>query len=445
MALSRRLAALPLLALVAACSSANWAEDEGNSTSNLSADGPDKGDEIGGAGSSVAYGPCRGSRTRLMGQVSTARRAAITRGFEWLDANVPFSMAGRREGYRTDCSGFVSMCLELSTPGQTTSTFGTSGSGTHRLPSYEDLVPADALVDAGHHSFIFLGWNDTNHSGMCVLEQSSTKNDMQFRVRMASSLKSEGFVAVRADKFRNDTRFNDISGGGGAGTDTGEIGEDGLEADNCGASSVSIRDVCTRARTNRGLECGRVTDECGRVVNCSVLPEFACADEGDTCELNRCKRCVAQPPVDVCNAAKTKSGVECGSIKDECGGTVNCDSVPGFACADGKKCGLVNSNKCADDPNAPKPADPSQPTEDQSKPSNTDQGDVGDEGDTNENNDDKTKDNGGTKDPTAAAKKPKTSSGGCSTAPASSSSSSSNGLGILIALGAIASIIRRRR
>lgn len=444
---ARRIALFPVLALLAACSSAGWAEDEGNSTSNLSADGPDKADDVSGSGSSVAYGPCRASRSKLMGQVSSARSAAISRGFEWLDENVPFSMSGRRDGYRTDCSGFVSMCLELGTPGQTTSTLGQSGSGVHRLSSYEDLVPADALVDAGHHSFIFLGWNDSNHSGMCVLEQSSTKNDMQFRVRMTSSLKSDGFVPMRADKFRNDTRFNDLSAGGtdtgGTGTGTG-AGADEIEGDNC-ARSVSIRDVCVKARTNRGVECGRVTDECGRVVDCSVLKEFACADEGDACELNRCKRCVAKAPVDVCNAAKAKSGVECGSIKDECGGTVNCDSVPGFGCGDGKKCGLVNSNKCAEDPNAPKPADPSQPSEDQSTPSSTDQGDVGDDGDTSEDNSDRSKDNGGDKDDktTTNVKKPKAAaSGGCSTAPGSSSSS---GLGILIALGAIASVARRRR
>ena len=136
---------LSLVGLVAAC--AGGSED----TSASGAAETSKSDD------SVAYGPCGYTRAELIEQVSPSRGDAITRGFGWYDDKVPFNKAATHDTYRTDCSGFVSMCWQLGAPGKTTSTLGTSGSGSAKLSSYEDLVPADALVWPGHHSMIFLG------------------------------------------------------------------------------------------------------------------------------------------------------------------------------------------------------------------------------------------------------------------------------------------------
>jgi hypothetical protein len=39
-----------------------------------------------------------------------ARNTMIARGQSWVDKHVPYNQQGSYEGYRTDCSGFVSMC-----------------------------------------------------------------------------------------------------------------------------------------------------------------------------------------------------------------------------------------------------------------------------------------------------------------------------------------------
>ncbi len=39
-----------------------------------------------------------------------ARSTAVNRGLAWVSAHVPYSQSGTHDGYRTDCSGFASMC-----------------------------------------------------------------------------------------------------------------------------------------------------------------------------------------------------------------------------------------------------------------------------------------------------------------------------------------------
>lgn len=145
---------------------------------------------------------CKITRSQILESAVGARREAIVRGFEWLDDHVPYSQSRSHEGYRTDCSGFVSMCWKLGTS-LTTAGFS-SGASSSALASYNSLQPADALVmrSGGHgHIVLFLGWNDAAHSSACVLEQASTASDMQFRARATSSLKNSGFRPIRADKF----------------------------------------------------------------------------------------------------------------------------------------------------------------------------------------------------------------------------------------------------
>jgi len=39
-----------------------------------------------------------------------ARSTMISRGQDWVNKHVPYSQEKTYDGYRTDCSGFVSMC-----------------------------------------------------------------------------------------------------------------------------------------------------------------------------------------------------------------------------------------------------------------------------------------------------------------------------------------------
>jgi hypothetical protein len=145
---------------------------------------------------------CKVSRAQILGATAGARRDAIERGFAWYDDHVPYSQSRTHEGYRTDCSGFISMCWQTGTS-YTTASF-IAGAASSSLGSYSNLEPADALVyRSGSHGHIvlFLAWNDDAHSSACVLEQASTASDMQFRARTTASLKASGFRAIRSDNL----------------------------------------------------------------------------------------------------------------------------------------------------------------------------------------------------------------------------------------------------
>jgi hypothetical protein len=170
--------------LVAGCAAAAPPEDQGDS----------------GESSDALSAPCKLSRAQILGSVSGGRLDAIQRGFGWLDARVPYSQSRSYGGYRTDCSGFVSMCWNLGTS-QTTATFA-AGASSSALASYSSLQPADALVHrsgGSGHIVLFVGWNDSAHASACVLEEASTASDMQFRTFSVSYLKGAGYKAIRAD------------------------------------------------------------------------------------------------------------------------------------------------------------------------------------------------------------------------------------------------------
>jgi hypothetical protein len=49
----------------------------------------------------------------------------LARGQDWVDKKIPYSQTKTYDGYRTDCSGYVSMIWELAKPGLTTFTMHT--------------------------------------------------------------------------------------------------------------------------------------------------------------------------------------------------------------------------------------------------------------------------------------------------------------------------------
>ncbi len=188
---------LPLLTLslvMSGCAVA--ADDEG--------DDGDVGEETVGTTSDAASVACRISRSTIVGSVSGERKDVVERAFTWWDAKVSYSQSRYYKGYRTDCSGFISMAWETGTS-YTTASFSTGGGESFPLSSYSSLEPGDALVrrkNGSGHIVMFLGWNDSAKTSACVIEQASTALDMEFRTRSASSLKGGGYKAIRADKLR---------------------------------------------------------------------------------------------------------------------------------------------------------------------------------------------------------------------------------------------------
>jgi hypothetical protein len=160
------------------------------------------GDEPIGSVSDALTGTCNLSRSTILASASADRRNAIERGFKWFDKNVSYSQSRYYEGYRTDCSGFISMCWQLGTS-YTTANFINDGPTWDKLSSYDSLKPGDALVrrsNGAGHIVLFLGWNPGGQSA-CVLEQASTAADMEFGSRSRSSLLGSGYRPIRASRF----------------------------------------------------------------------------------------------------------------------------------------------------------------------------------------------------------------------------------------------------
>lgn len=269
------------------------------------ADLPASGDEgdVGETTSRVTAS-CKDSRATLLANAGPERAAVISRGLAWFDAKVPYSQSKTHEGFRTDCSGFVSMCWSLK-QSYTTADFAAGTADNSILGSYENLLPGDGFVrrsGGSGHAVLFVGWNDAAHTQACVLEEASTKSDMQFGVRAVSSLKSQGFKAMRADNLPAEaattqtnatdpaaeddgapagtagatgtddtTGFDDI---GGAFDDTGTALDDGTGAANTGTSPADATipaaqgDACTDDNTcnphfaGTGLICSTMSSTC---------------------------------------------------------------------------------------------------------------------------------------------------------------------------------------
>jgi hypothetical protein len=96
----------------------------------------------------------------------------IERARAWVLAGIPYSMQATYQGYRTDCSGFVSFAWGLPSPGLTTDNLDAVA-----LPiPKEALHPGDILNNRGNgvagHTLIFAGWNDSNRSSYAAYEMS---------------------------------------------------------------------------------------------------------------------------------------------------------------------------------------------------------------------------------------------------------------------------------
>ncbi|TDB37967.1 MAG: cell wall-binding repeat-containing protein [Actinobacteria bacterium] len=93
-----------------------------------------------------------------------SRSLVMARAQRWVDLAIPYSQTTYRDldgkvvsygsGYRTDCSGFVSMAWNTFKPGYSTRTLNQTATRITK----EALQPGDALVAYNYHAVIFGGW-----------------------------------------------------------------------------------------------------------------------------------------------------------------------------------------------------------------------------------------------------------------------------------------------
>ncbi|MGQ4489555.1 peptidoglycan-binding protein [Streptomyces sp. SAS_281] len=130
---------------------------------------------------------------------ATTRTEIIDRAKKWVDARVPYSMSAYwSDGYRQDCSGYVSMAWNL--PGnEWTGSLAAYGTRIAR----EDLQPGDILLfhnladpGNGSHVTIFGGWTDGTHTHYTAYEQTKPHTRRQ-TTPMAYWTNSASYVAYR--------------------------------------------------------------------------------------------------------------------------------------------------------------------------------------------------------------------------------------------------------
>ncbi|MFI9722421.1 FG-GAP-like repeat-containing protein [Streptomyces sp. NPDC052396] len=102
------------------------------------------------------------------------RSEVLRRAQTWVDADLPYNQQAKYQGYRTDCSGFVSMAWNL---GDALTTPEFDGSVAKRI-SKDELLPGDALLnpkpgDDGH-IVIFDKWANDAHTAYVGYELSGT-------------------------------------------------------------------------------------------------------------------------------------------------------------------------------------------------------------------------------------------------------------------------------
>lgn len=113
-----------------------------------------------------------------------SRDTIIARAARWVSLDVPYSQNGYFEGYRTDCSGYVSMAWALTYNGQPTSLM----TSTLDAPSVSVAIAKDALQPgdlllrpsdqagaSSGHAVIFAGWADSARTSYYGYHESSSK------------------------------------------------------------------------------------------------------------------------------------------------------------------------------------------------------------------------------------------------------------------------------
>ncbi|UNO41739.1 VCBS repeat-containing protein [Streptomyces sp. MST-110588] len=165
---------------------------------------------------SAGQGPSAAAAgARIAASPAIARAEVIKRAKSWVNKGLRYSMDGTTyEGYRTDCSGYVSMALGLPKKGLTTDGFVPSAA--HWITK-DELKPGDALNNPNPgkygHVTLFEEWTDSTKSKYWGYEFSSS--GVHHRV-----IDYPYYARYDARNYRP-MRFNNIKDDGSGGYDIG--------------------------------------------------------------------------------------------------------------------------------------------------------------------------------------------------------------------------------
>ncbi|MFB2970221.1 S8 family serine peptidase [Aerosakkonema sp. BLCC-F183] len=96
----------------------------------------------------------------------------LARAKKWVDQGIPYNQSAYYQGYRQDCSGFVSMAWQLPTSAVT----GTLPQYAITLNSKDELQPGDAInncgIGNGGHVVLFVKWVDKAQGKFIAYEEN---------------------------------------------------------------------------------------------------------------------------------------------------------------------------------------------------------------------------------------------------------------------------------
>lgn len=164
--------------------------------------------------------------------VAVTRSTVISRGEVWVKAFVPYSQSRyarvdgtlvpltaenpSRLGYRTDCSGFVSMCLGLTRSDGTPLSLDTATLSTRltKLASKSELRPGDIilrpknlLIDGKQvpygHAVVFVRWVDESKTRYVGYDESGSRDGAVAREIGYPFFGEAGFAPYRYNKIED--------------------------------------------------------------------------------------------------------------------------------------------------------------------------------------------------------------------------------------------------
>lgn len=126
----------------------------------------------------------------LEAEAAITRASIVARGKTWVDAHIPYDMTKYHDGWRTDCSGFISMAWNLrdSKGGKVSANTSSLWNYAFRFTNVDALLPGDAInsslpggaTGAANHVVLFVKWlNKAKHTFLVYQERGRAYGTVQ--------------------------------------------------------------------------------------------------------------------------------------------------------------------------------------------------------------------------------------------------------------------------
>ena len=257
-------------------------------------------------------------------------------------------------GYRRDCSGFVSNVWGLQTPGRITSGLAPYNNDVSSEITWDQLVVGDAI------NMLFAGWYDAAHTQFCAYEESACGLPNYLRLKYKANhagwfpIRKTGWTPTPPATCSNAGPFSGSGSNGNSGASCvasynfNVVQGQTYTISTCGSFSGDPYLVVSGACSCRN------DDSCGLGSQCTCTASttgtaYVCASSYSTaCALwNYQVTCGSSPPPPSCTPNRSCVGRECAGcgIPDGCGGTFCCTQTGQEAWG----CGNLHAGVCWSD------------------------------------------------------------------------------------------------